>query len=98
MSVLKRGMRALEFSESDPYSNDGECYIFAAKLIQRIDKSSGLFESDYGLYLLNKLPKGRYSEGTLYFGVVKGNGMFKYETISGSNKTVSKGNVVSIHK
>ena len=86
----------VSFDESDPYLNEGACYMFAANLLQRFDKKSGLFNGDKGIYLLNDLPNGRYREGESYLGVVKGNGMFQYKTVSGNNKTVSKGNVISI--
>ena len=87
----------VEFGKSDPYSNKGEYYIFAGKLEQRLNRTSALFSGEQGgMYLVTDLPKGRYSEGQSYGGIVKGNGMYKYNTVGGSNKTVSIGKVISI--
>ena len=83
--------KAVFFSEVDPYSND-ECYVFYGKLIDRMSRSSGLFMSqkfNMNTYVLNKLPRGHsYVRGKKYFGVVKGDGVYR----SG----ISKGNVISI--
>lgn len=94
---LMIGTRALMFEKADPYYNKDECFVFTGTLSQRIDKDTALFTGDTDTFLLN-LPKGRYSEGDKYIGVVKGTGKYKYTTVLGSSKTVPEGKVMSLQK
>jgi len=88
------GYRPTYFDEADPYDNSYGHYLFKGKLLQRIDRTHGLFSSDgETVYII--LPKGRFSEGNTYMMIVKGNGNYKYTTVDGYAKNIPKGTIIS---
>ncbi len=88
---------SVDFGDADPYDNKGECYIFVGELFQRISNDMGLFNNGKSNdYIVGNLPKGRYSEGKQYVGIVIGVGKHKYKTSDGSFTTVPVGKVISM--
>ena len=88
---------ATDFGDADPYDNKGECYIFVGELFQRLSKNMGFFNNGGSNdYIVGNLPKGRYSEGKQYVGIVMGVGMHKYKTTDGTFATVPVGKAMSM--
>ena len=94
-SGVQRG-DPIYFDDSDPYLNKNKCYLFSGFLIQRLDRTTGLFSLSGNTFLLTNLPNGRYIENEMYGGIVRGSGKYQYETIGGERKTISIGKVIAM--
>jgi hypothetical protein len=79
------------FSYADIYDNEGLCYIFNAKLFQRLDRRTGLAQSKQSRKLFFVTFNKSWSEGNSKYGIIKGQGNFTYDTSGGTKKNVSKG-------
>jgi len=86
----------LHFESADVYNNNGEYFIFDGILSQRFDKDTALFQGNGGVFLL-KIPKGNYTQGYRYVGIVKGTGEYKYTSLSNALQIIPKGKVLTIH-
>jgi len=86
------------FNDADEYDNEGKCYLFGAKMYQRLDRTHGLaitsnIFTGYGnifYVIFNK----SWRDGEIKAGIIKGLGNYKYQTSDGSMKNVSKGEVI----
>jgi len=81
------------FATVDMYDNKDKCYLFSAKLIQRVDRHHGLANGSRNRYIYLNF-NGNWREGSSKFGIVKGNEVFSYETENGSRKSVPQGKVL----
>ena len=109
LRILKNaGCKKIEsddFYKSDQYDNEGLCYRFNAKLLQRLDRYTGLAVSDETWHVGRRTFKGTdtvifvkfkksWKEDARKFGVIKGLGSYRYNTMNGSRKNISKGQVL----
>jgi len=86
----------LHFKNADVYNNSGEYFIFDGILSQRLNKNTALFQRNGGIFLL-KIPKGNYTKGYRYVGIVKGTGAYKYTSLSNTLEIIPQGKVLTIH-
>ncbi len=91
------------FHSADIYRNKGKCYAFSAKMIQRITKDTGLFESfninsssNNSNKGINLIFNGSWNAGVKKDGFVKGLGNFKYQTATGYMNNIQRGKVILI--
>lgn len=89
------------FNDADEYDNEGKCYRFTANLMQRISRYTGLAVSNLSEYYNNTNSniyfvtfKDSWREGTNNWGIIKGEGSFRYTTMGGASKVVAKGKVI----
>ena len=111
VKILKRnGCKKLEniyFSKADVYDNDGLCYVFNAKLSQRLSRRTGIAVSANSVkYDILEGMRSVY-DGNIFFvnfssswgekkaksGYIKGLGNYKYNSWGGL-KNVPKGKVL----
>lgn len=84
------------FYLADEYNNKNLCYTFEGTLFQRLNKTEGLLSSGNN-YINYVIFNESWSEGFLGFGVIKGLGSMKYETISGEEKLVRNGKAIILN-
>jgi len=85
------------FNYADEYDNKGKCYLFAAEMYQRLDRTHGLainkIGRSYGNIFYAVFDKS-WRDGEGKVGYIKGLGNYKYQTSGGSMKNVSKGKIL----
>lgn len=94
--LKKNGCKKIEndrFAKADPYENDGLCYLFKGRLSQRLDRHTGLAVGSKNKPMFMEF-NFSWNEGNVAYGVVKGMGEYKYETVAGVNKIIPKGKVL----
>jgi len=85
------------FAEADEYDNEGKCYVFHAKMLQRLDRTNGLASNKYGEIFYAIFNKS-WSDGIPKSGYIKGLGNYRYQTTSGSMKNVPQGKVLMFNQ
>lgn len=85
-----------DFSYSDEYDNEGLCYPFTGKLIQRLNKNEGIMSPfSYGNGTNSHIYfEGSWAEKSTVSGVVKGMGNVSYTTIMNSKNLIRSGKVL----
>ncbi len=86
-------VESVHFGSSDVYDNEGKCYLFKAKLYQRLERIIGLAVGASNKTILVMFDKP-WSEGEIRLGVIKGYGNYTYQTTYGSTKNIAKGKVI----
>jgi len=89
------------FAKVDMSENKNKCYIFVGEMVQRLDTESffgkvtrsGLVEGMGNRYFYAENFKGSWIEGQNKIGVIKGNGLFSYDSKIGK-QVVPKGTVL----
>ncbi|QFR49388.1 hypothetical protein FJR48_06475 [Sulfurimonas lithotrophica] len=97
LSILKsNGCKTIQgdwFGKADPYENEDLCYIFTAKLSQRLSKDEGLARSTAGKTIHLEFD-GAWKENTTKLGIAKGSGSFSYKNGFGAKRIVPSGKVL----
>ncbi|MGD9718901.1 MAG: hypothetical protein AB7U24_06645 [Sulfurimonadaceae bacterium] len=98
---LQEGLKSLKkcdtiediyFSQTDPYANEGKCYMFVGTMKQRLDKSSALIEGARNYFYASF--NGAWANNATKVGVVIGEGDFSYTTSDNRKNVIPKGKVL----
>jgi hypothetical protein len=85
----------LNFSNSDEYDNEGLCYYFEGKLIQRLNKNEGLMSASYNTGTNSYVYfDDSWRENAISNGIIKGMGNVEYTTIMNKQQLIRKGKVL----